>query len=160
MIRLLGAVLTITASLGVGVLYSLLLKKEYRVALGFVSLFRLIRARIECFEEPLHEIYGDFDDDALTSCGFTDALRESGFVPALARCRASLGLSEAMFSLLSEAGNGLGKSSTPEQIRHCDRYIALLEDEAAKMQSELPKRRKAAGALSSALGIMTAIALI
>lgn len=159
MIRFFGALLIVLASFGLGTLYSLLLKKECRVIAGFISLFRLIRARIECFDQPLYEIYRDFESPELSASGFISELRENGFIPALEKCRPSLSISDSAYSVLSEAGSELGKSSSSEQIRHCDRYIRILEDISSELCSELPRRSKAAKSLSCALGIMTAIIL-
>ena len=90
MMRVLGIILICAAAGGSGMLYAASLNREYEKILGFIRLIRFIGTRIECFSQPLMTVYADFSDPALDSCGFTDALREDGFTPALCRCRDEL----------------------------------------------------------------------
>ncbi len=160
MIKLIGIAVLLLTAVGFGFTYSHLLDAEYRRVLGFIKLAKLIRVRIECFSQPLSEIYGDFSDEALDSCGFTEDLQKSGFITALCKHKALLGIRGELLSCLSDFGGELGKSFSDEQVRHCERYIALLEEKASEIERELPTRTKMARVLSFSVAVMMAILLM
>ncbi len=160
MMQLLGILLIVTAAYGIGTAISRSLRLEYRRLVGFEKLLRLIRARIECFNQPLSSIYADFSEEALDECGFSEELKRSGFTEALCRCRDRLGLRRELLALLAEFGASLGKSFSEEQLRHCDRYIALLGEKAAVLEKELPVRQKTVRTLTAAAAVMASILLI
>lgn len=60
MIKIVGILLISVAAIGFGMLYSYSLRLEYKRLLGFQKLISLIRTRIECFNQPLSEIYIGF----------------------------------------------------------------------------------------------------
>lgn len=160
MIKIIGIALLLLAAGGFGVIYSRSVDTEYRRFLGFIKLAKLIRTRIECFNQPLNEIYINFSDEALDSCGFTEELKKSGFMTALCKYKSSLGINGELLSVLSDFGNELGKSFSDEQIRHCERYITLFEEKASEMEKLLPSKMKVAKVLSFSAAIMVAILLV
>ena len=160
MLKYLGILLIAAVTAGYGGLCAYSLKKEALVLNGFLLLARRIRTRIECFRQPLSEIYRDFSHPALDGAGFTEELRESGFTAALCKTKNSLGLREELFALVGEFGNELGKSYSEEQVRHCERYILRMEEALVGLEEELPRRRKTVRALSAAAAVMAVILLI
>ncbi len=155
-----GILLISAVAVGFGMIYSYSLRLEYKRLLGFLKLIRLIRARIECFNQPLSEIYADFSEESLDECGFSGELRKSGYSTALCKHKDRLAIRGELLTVLADFGSGLGKSFSEEQIRHCDRYISMIEEKAAGLEKELPVRSKTAHALSAAAAIMIAIILI
>lgn len=160
MMRVLGIILICAAAGGSGMLYAASLNREYEKLLGFIRLIRFIGTRIECFSQPLMTVYADFSDPALDSCGFTGALREDGFTTALCRCRDELCLDDAVFGILSEFGDGLGKSFSDDQVKHCARYADMLSKRASELEKTLPGRKKTAVAVSASLAVMAAVILL
>lgn len=160
MMRIIGIILICAAAAGSGLLYAAALNEEYGKMLGFVRLIRFIGTRIECFSQPLMTVYADFSDPVLDACGFTAALREDGFTPALCRLRDTLCLDDAVFGLLSEFGDGLGKSFSDDQVKHCARYADMLSEKASELERSLPGRKKTALAVSASLAVMAAIILL
>lgn len=160
MIKIVGILLISVAAIGFGMLYSYSLRLEYKRLLGFQKLISLIRTRIECFNQPLSEIYTDFSEESLDECGFTAELKRSGYVPALCKYKDHLTIRSEILAVLADFGSGLGKSFSEEQIRHCDRYISVIEEKVSELEKELPIKSKTARALSAAAAIMIAIILI
>ena len=160
MVKTLGIIMIFIAATGFGASYSRALREEYERMLGFCRLARLIRTRIECFNQPLSEIYLDFSDGALDSCGFSEELKKSGFVVALCKCKASLGIRGETLTMLYSFGSELGKSFADEQVKHCDRAVARMSEKAAELEKELPQKAKTAMVLSAAAAVMAAIVLI
>ena len=160
MMRIIGIIMICAAAGGSGVLYAAALNEEYRKMLGFVRLIRFIGTRIECFSQPLMTVYADFSDPALDVCGFTAVLKEDGFTPALCRLRNELCLDEAVFVMLTEFGDGLGKSFSDDQVKHCARYADMLSERTAELEKSLPGRKKTALAVSVSLAVMAAVILL
>ncbi len=76
---------------------------------GFCRLVGFIRSRIECYDQPLHEIYEEFEDEALEACGFLEKLRRDGFCSALEQTK-DVCVDEELTHCLSEFSLQLGKS--------------------------------------------------
>ncbi len=160
MIKLVGCIFILMAAGGFGLLYAGSLKEERERLRGFYRLACLIRTRIECFNQPLSEIYCDFSDEALDPIGFTEFMREKGFDQALCLTKGRLGLRDELYSLVLEFGKELGKSYSSDQLRHCERYISLFENKLKELDSELPSRAKLVGVISCAAAVLTVIILV
>lgn len=160
MMRIIGMLLICAAAGGSGVLYAASLNEEYRRMVGFVRLIRFICTRIECFNQPLVTVYADFSDPALDACGFTAALRENGFTAALGMSTEALCLDTSVIDLLNEFGEGLGKSFSDNQVKHCSRYADMLSERAAELERSLSGRKKTAVAVSTSLAVMAAVILM
>jgi len=160
MIRLCGIGMIAAASVAFGLSYSASLRHELLLLRAFLRLIERIRARIECFCEPLDDIYRGFSDPTLDACHFTEELCRSGFTVALCKCKGTLGLSAEHFALLAECGEGLGTSFSEEQVRHCERYGRELAAAIGRQEELLPTRLRLARTLSMAVAAMTVILLL
>lgn len=160
MLKIAGIFIIFAVSAGMGVIYSNALKEEYGRTVGFIKLIRFIKIRIECFNQPLSEIYSDFSEKALEECGFISEMRRSGYLSALYKMKNTLSLRDDIFILLTEFGSELGKSMTEEQIRLCERYIYLADEKAKEIEKEVPTKTKLVRALSVAAAAMWVIMLI
>ncbi len=160
MLKMLGIVIILAASAGAGIIYSNALREEFRKTAGFVKLIRFIKVRIECFNQPLTEIYRDFSEKSLEDCGFISEMRSSGYISALYKLKNILALKDDVFVLLSDFGSELGKSMSEDQIRLCERYIHMIDEKVKETEKEMPTKIKLAGALSAAAAAMWIIMLI
>lgn len=160
MIKILGIALISGCCAGVGILYNRALRQEQNYLEGLLRLARFIRSRIDCFSSPLDSIYADFSDEALNTCGFTEILRNDGLTAAIEAKKDTLSLSEETYDLIIRFSAELGKSFSDEQVRHCDHYIALIDEKANSAASELPKKCKTVKTLCIAAGAMAALLLI
>ncbi len=160
MIRLLGLALVVGSTLGSGLLYAASLTEELRTWEGLLRLARHIRGRIESFHQPLILIYADFRDEGLEACGFLPALREEGFDRALTACRGRLRLRSPLWELLFDFGSQLGKSLADDQLRHCDRCIAAMEEALLALRQEHPERLRLSRTLALSLAAMAVLLLL
>lgn len=126
---------------------------------GLCRLVCFIRSRIECYNQPLYEIYKEFEDDALEDCGFLEKLRNEGFSSALERYK-DIETSEELIHHLSEFSSQLGRSLSSEQIKNCDAMIYYLNECLCKERERLPQKIKLIKAVSVAVAAMVVIVLI
>ena len=152
-----GTVLTCLCIIGLGRSYSLHIKKEIANLRALILLIERIRARIECFRQPLCDIYDGFSNDDLDRIGFTDDLKANGLSFALIKHRGALGLRNDTFLLLNEFALSLGKSYASEQVRICLDVKESLSDRLSQLERELPSKSRLSLTLSAAAAAMTAI---
>lgn len=157
MITSIGAVVTCLSVIGFGHSYGVSLKKESRNLRALILLTDRIRARIECFRQPLNDIYDGFSNDELDSIGFTQDLKTSGLSFALVKHKSALALKNDTFALLSEFAGSVGKSYADEQVRLCTDLKQALETRLFLMEKELPIKTRLGLTLSAAAAAMTAI---
>lgn len=122
-------------------------KKKGREAEGFLRLLRFLRAEIASFGTPTGEIFARFSDEALSSCGFLDHLRQEGFSAALSSCRPLLSVTEEIYTLLSSFGEELGKRYLSEELARLDYYIGALGELLESTKREAPKQARLCRAL-------------
>ena len=158
--KLIGIAIIFICSAAAGFGYTAMLKQRQKYLDGLIKLVRFIRVQIECFSSPLDIIYADFTDEVLDKCGFTEILKNSGLSTALEQKKETLALTDDTFELLSNFSSELGKSFSDEQVKHCDRYISVLEETASEYAKELPKKCKTVKTLSLSVGAMAALLLI
>ena len=157
MIRLLGILIIAASTAAFGISFALSLRQEYRAFSSLLRLARLIRERIACFRQPLGEIYAEYDDPFLQSCGFLAVLRKEGLLLALQKRGTALGLRRELLSLVTEFGQGLGERFANEQLRHCDRCLARMEEALTSLEKELPARTRLVRTLTVASALLTVI---
>ena len=152
-----GTVLTCLCIFGLGRSYSLYIKKESANLRALILLIERIRTRIECFRQPLCDIYDGFSNDALDPIGFTDDLKTNGLSFALIKNRSALCLRNDTFALLNEFALSLGKSYASEQVRLCLDTKESLNERLSQIERELPSKSRLSLTLSAAAAAMTAI---
>ncbi len=157
MISIVGTVITCLSLIGFGYSYSMALRNERQNLRGIISLIDRIRTRIECFRQPLTDIYEDFSDEGLDSIGFTSDLKESGLTFALMKNKSALALGNDAFALVSDYSRSLGKSYAEDQIRLCIDCKEKLERCLEKIEGDLPQRTRLSLTLSAATAAMIAI---
>ena len=106
-----------------------------------VLLIRYIRAQVANFNMPYDEIFRRcrqrFDGDV-----FDRLLRERGLGEAMEEAGTELFFDRALYEILSEFANGLGRSGNEEQLRHCDFYLTRLEERVSAIETALPGQVK------------------
>jgi hypothetical protein len=140
-----------------GFFHSLHLKNNIRVVRDFIKLAERIKSRIDCFRQPLCDIYEGFSSEVLDRIGFTSDLILSGLSFALVKNRSALCISDETFELLYEFSQSLGKSYASEQVKLCSELIRSLESRLEKLENDLPSKSKLSITLCCAAAAMTAI---
>lgn len=151
-----GTVAVCLSAVGLGSAYASSLKRE-RDSLGaLLSLCERIETRIECFRQPLPDIYRDLDDGRFDP-EFLHDLKESGLSYALTRGRRRLCIGQELYSELLSFASELGKSYAEGQVRLCRSCEVRLREELQLLEGELPSRIRLSLTLSVAAAAMTAI---
>lgn len=157
MISIIGTVITCLSLISFGYSHIIALRKERQNLRGIISLVDRIRTRIECFRQPLADIYEDFSCECLDLMGFTNDLKESGLTFALMKNKSSLAIDNDAFALVSEYSRSLGKSYADDQVRLCIDCKEKLERHLEKIEGDLPQKTRLSLTLSAAAAAMTAI---
>ncbi len=119
------------------VLATRLSRRRLEVLDGWITLLTLIRGRIDCYLDPIHEILKDCDPALLAACGDAHA----GTLAALLQ-GASPYLDEECRRLLTEFAREFGNGYRDEQIKQCSYYTELLRSHRERLFRELPARIK------------------
>ncbi len=159
-LKIAGVLLISGTFFGMGISYCRALTYELDIIRGFTSLVKMIKTRIECYCQPLPEIYRDFSYKSLDELGFTKELRESGFEFAYSKYKDVIADSEQAQRALGELGRELGKTPSTDQLEVCRRCLDILYDVERGLDSELPQRKKLSTALCLMAGLMTVILFI
>ena len=114
-----------------------------------VLLLRYIRAQLAGFNMPYDEIFRRCRLEFDRGC-FDGRLREHGLKDALREAGKSIFPDRELFEILSEFADGLGRSGSEEQLRHCDFYLARLEERISLMEKALSGQVKTCASVSFA----------
>lgn len=157
MIAAVGILILSLSLLGFGLSYNSVLKAERESIDGLIQLAERLRSRIECFRQPLDEIYEGFSHKHLDSIGFTDHLKRSGLSNALGNKGKLLGISTDMLEKSKKFSSDLGKSYSAEQIRLCQAYLDELKKEMSNIEGALNQKTRLSLSLAGAAAAMAAI---
>lgn len=160
MLSVIGTVLICSSVLGFGFYYVSSYTNEKECLTELLSLIKRIKTRIECFKQPLPDIYADFSSPTLDRIGFSSTLKESSLDFALNKHRKSLQIRNSIFTALNEFSTSLGKSYSNEQLDLCRSYISRLENELSEIEKELNTKTKLGLTLSAAIASVCAIMLL
>ena len=160
MLSVIGTALICSSVLGFGFYYVSSFNREKECLSELLTLFKRIKTRIECFKQPLSDIYADFSSPALDRIGFNTDLKESSLDFVLSKHRKSLQIRDSIFTILHEFASSLGKSYASEQIDLCRTYISRLEDELSEIEKDLNTKTKPGLTLSAAIASVCAIMLL
>ena len=159
MIRLVGALLILSASVTLGSAAAHMYRRRVWQLDAFYALISHIGAQIDGFLLPLDRIYADFHSRELEDCGFLALLREYGGERALALCR-SLVLTGDELEELTKFFSGLGHHAADEELRHCAYFEKRIGAMVSQAREQLAKKGKLCRALGALFGILCTVILI
>ncbi|MBQ7760708.1 MAG: stage III sporulation protein AB [Clostridia bacterium] len=148
MIKILGCVLILIASVVSGYYFEWSFKEKIQFLENVVGLLNYIKKQIEFFSTPIKEIYSSYPDK---SKHITDLI--DGDLDDLRRKYKDL---DFIFNYFQQAGKGY-KS---EQLKLCDYTINEAQACLNKLKEELPKKVKVIRSISLFLGASIVILLI
>lgn len=157
MIAAVGILILSLSLLGFGFSYSSVLKAEKESIDGLIQLTERIRSRIECFRQPLDEIYEGFSHRHLEGIGFTDDIKKHGLFFALKSKGRLLGISSDILEASKKFASDLGKSYSIDQIRLCEAYLDELKKEMSNIEGSLSQKTKLSLSIAGAAAAMAAI---
>jgi hypothetical protein len=156
MLTVIGTAAVCLSAIGLGTSYASSLRHERDVLLALLSLCQRISTRIECFRQPLPDIYRDLEDGRLDPQFLSD-LKESGLSYALVKNKRRLCLSHEIYGELCAFASELGKSYADGQIRLCRECTLRLKNASEELEGRLPSRVRLSLTLSAAGAAMAAI---
>ncbi len=155
-----GAVMALFAALFFAREYAAFIKRRTGLCQGFLKMLEHIRFKIDCFLTPEGELLLDFDDPALSECGYLPLAREIGVNSAYAECESSLSLPEKVKSLLSPFFSDFGREYREGTLRQIDSAISQLRSYITQMQQENERSVKLVYTVSAAAALGIVILLI
>ena len=155
MIRFIGMGILFCTGVYAGYAATAYLKRQIQLSESLLSLVRSIENKIRYFNQPLPDIYRDFNDPLLTQSGFMDALSQ-GWEIALAK----IDVPEQIKMALLDFSRQLGRGVSQEQEGNCQLCAATLEEHIQSMREEYPNRRKVYCSLGACGGLLVVILLL
>ena len=150
MIKILGCILILSASICACVFYESSEKSKLNAIKEINDFIKHIRSQIEYFCTPLDKIYTEFEHKTeIISClANKGALAIKDYLDA------------TDFELINTLFSELGKSVKSEQIALCSYTSKELEESFEKKKSELPNKIKAFRAIALFCGFCAVILII
>lgn len=131
--------------------YSLLLGAELLWCRAFVSALTDMRAKMRCYLDSPRAWAEGYCGGPLEECGFLDLLREGvGVAEAYRGTRANMSLSDICDTLITDCFSRLGEGYLDTELSLMDLTIDKLSSEEKRAAEELPRKRKAMGAVLGA----------
>lgn len=134
-LRIMGAVMMIAASVGMGALFSSSCRKRIRSLTEALELIVYVRRSIEAFRTPVGEILATYRSEYLEECGFADSMRQNGLTAAIRD--GYLDLPEQAETELLAFAEKLGTDYADSEVKRCDYYVSVLERMAAEESERL-----------------------
>ena len=154
--KLIGAALGVVSCLGV--CFEARRADRERMALldGFLRLAVFMRSEIDCFLTPQGRILEKCGAGLLSDCGWHENVppRDLSELLSVVGDR----MEPQAYGILSSFAASLGRCFREEQLRNCDGCIDALTALRGRLETELPKRRRAS--LSIVICAAAAAALI
>lgn len=160
MISVIGIALLSASIIGFGLSYGSALKAEKLCLEELILLCDRIHTRIECFRQPLPDIFRNFSSPYLDGCGFNSILKEKGIKAAVAALAPYLPVTVKTEELLKELSTKLGSGYAEEALKLCARVKNDLRGELALLNKSFPSRMKLSLTLSFAAAAMAAILFV
>ena len=156
---LLGFMLIISCTFGLGIYLTNSSKKSLKNTKSILDLIKHIKRKIDFFNSPLDEIYESYKADDKDFDEFIKTIRHAGWSETFTNGNRFQLTAEVQQTLL-EFGVELGKTNRNEQIILCNYCIEKLEKEYNEMQKNIPEKNKTTMALCLYGGVMIIILFI
>lgn len=150
MIKILGCILILSASVCACVFYENTEKAKINATKEMIEFIRYIRSQIEYFLTPLNKIYSSYEHKS----PITERLSKEG--PEFTKDF----LEKGDFAAINELFGELGKGPKSEQLSLCSYTAEVLERSYEKKKTELPNKIKAFRAIALFCGFCAVILLI
>lgn len=153
MIKILGAILILSASICACVFYEKRQKEQLSSIIECNDLIQFIKSQIEYFSTPIEKIFNLYSKESSHS-----AVTKSIIENRLESIKDLFDMED--FSLINEFFSTLGMGVKTEQLALCSYTIEELEKAIKKKKAELPEKIKVFRAMALFIGICIIILLI
>ncbi len=120
---------------------------------AWLTLLRLTRSQVECFDLPAKQILVRCDKGLLRQCGYEKKQIPESFEELMLHCEIKDGRTR---QLAKEFAKDFGRGYREEQLRRCTYSADLLHDRAEALRLRLPSQKK----LNTTLCISGALAMV
>ena len=155
-----GAIALVCATFMIWREYSSYLGGELAVCRSFLAAVCSYREGMRCYLSGPAEWAGGYEDEHLEECGFLVSLREgAGFKNSYAVCRDKLCSSDELDAILTALFERIGDGYLDAELEIISAAIEKLTELESRLNGDLPRKRKAVGAMLGAfvLGIVILI---
>lgn len=150
MIKLLGCILILCASICACVFYEKKEKAKLISVKEIISFVEHIRSQIEYFSYPLDKIFSSYEEHSFVTTSISknevDSIKEY--------------LDKEDFNLISSLFSSLGKGLKKDQLSLCSYSVERLRDSYRKKEEDFPKKIKVFRAMALFCGFCAIILLI
>ena len=122
-----------------------------------IRFLRYVRNQVDFYALPASEILHDCDEELFLGCGLYNVPKEMSFEWLASECEI---YDKECERIARDFFNGFGKCYRDEQVRECERCIAMLEDRRAVLFEQLPKKKKINNTVCIASALCLGILLI
>lgn len=149
-----GLIIIFLCFLSVGISKAIREKKNAKQLEDLLGFIKYIRNQIYYFNMAIPDIYNSYKTENKHMKVFLDTIVTESWSKAI---ESTNSIYPKINYILSEFGNGLGKTSKEEQIAHCDYYINCFEDEQKNINQNSANKAKTSIALWAYIGLMILI---
>lgn len=155
--RIMGtAVLFLSGILWASHLNAILTRKKYQAA-AIEEWLRFVRGQIDCFSMRISDIFILSGTETLFACGYLSDVMPRDFSEFLERAEIhDRDIKEALCELCASFGGCYRE----EQLKACDRCIAVVSERRQAISSEMPKKKKLNATLCISAALAVAILLV
>lgn len=155
--RIMGAVvLFLSGVLWASHLNGILTRKRDQ-AVAIEEWLRFVRGQIDCFSMPISDIFILSGTHTILECGYLSDVIPRDFSEFLECAEIyDADIKEG----LSELGASFGGCYREEQLRACDRCIAVVSERRQAISAEMPKKKKLNATLCISAALTVAILLV
>lgn len=157
MVKILGAVAVIFASLGTGIILTDSIKKRITAISSLTSFIEFISMNIMLYKTPLEEIYSSVSDTYLKESGFLSNL-EKGVYLAAYECGLLSGDEEK--EIIKNFSDKLGSGTAEDMAKLCSFTASRLHNLEEKLHREYPDKKRVYHTVSLIAGASAVIILI
>ncbi len=151
--KLLGAaMLAVSGALGAGMMNRLAALSLQQTE-AWLSLIRLTRSQVECFDLSAKQILIRCEGALLRQCGYEKKHPPESFEELVSFCEIKDGRTR---QIAEEFAKSFGKGYREEQLRRCTYSADLLHDRAETIRLRLPSQKK----LNTTLCLSGALAMV
>lgn len=159
-VKILGALLTVTASFIYAGEKTKLMKRRCEACRAFLRLMIECKTNVECFCMPLSNMLEKYRDVFLEKSGFLSVARKKGLRAATDECSEAMCLGEEVKRVITEFAAAFGRGFAKSEAQGCDYYIERLKRIAEKLEAESAEKKKLIYTLSVSCSVMTVLFFI
>ncbi len=157
MLKIVGAISVILASLGTGIIITDSIKKRIASVNALASFIEFISLNIMLYKTPLEEIYSLITDEYLKESGFISALNR-GIYHAAYECGLLSGDEER--EIIKNFSEKIGAGTAEEMVKLCTFAVSRLHSIEEKLHREYPDKKRVYHTVSLLAGASAVIILI